>query len=29
VRRGQWMHVDEDARKAVLGGNAARILLGA
>jgi predicted TIM-barrel fold metal-dependent hydrolase len=29
VRRGQWMHVDEDARAAVLGGNAARILLGA
>lgn len=27
VRRGQWMHVDEDARAAVLGGNAARILL--
>jgi hypothetical protein len=27
LRRGQWMHVPEDARAAVLGGNAERILL--
>lgn len=27
LRRGQWMHVADDVRAAVLGGNAARILL--
>jgi len=27
LRRGQWMHVPEDARAAVLGGNAERLLL--
>lgn len=27
LRRGEWMHVPEQARAAVLGGNAARILL--
>ncbi len=26
ILRGRWMHVDEEARQAVLGGNAADLL---